>query len=223
MTDSKPYCYAHPHPAVTTDVALFTLRDGALNLLLIRRGQPPFEGSWALPGGFVEIDEDPADGAARELAEETGAGDVALTQVGAFGTLDRDPRERIISIAYVALERVEGLRLRAGDDAAEASWFRYAALPALAFDHDEIIAQAHRRLGALLVERPLALRFLPDTFTLEELRGVHEALLDAEIDKRNLIGWAVALEHIEPTGIEHPRQGRPATQRYRARTGDGRE
>lgn len=135
------YTYAYPHPAVTVDVALFAGRGAARRLLLIRRAQPPFAGSWALPGGFVEIDEDLPDAARRELAEETGLTAPALRQLGAYGTPGRDPRERVISVVYLA-ELPATAPPAAGSDAAEAAWFELSALPALAFDHARIIDDA---------------------------------------------------------------------------------
>jgi len=139
---AKPYCYQYPHPAVTTDVVLFTLREDCLQLLLIERGNEPFKGHWALPGGFVDIDEDIDACAARELAEETGVDNIYLEQLGTFGKPGRDPRERVISVAYLALAPQALLAVQAGDDAAAAAWFPVADLPALAFDHAEIIAVA---------------------------------------------------------------------------------
>ncbi len=208
---SKSYCYRYPHPAVTTDVVLFTIREDSLQLLLIERGNEPFKGSWALPGGFVDIDEDLEAGAARELAEETGVENLYLEQLGTFGTPGRDPRERVISVAYLALAPETRLAVRAGDDAAAADWFPVKALPPLAFDHAEIIEVAHQRLVGKLDYSTIAFHLLPETFTLSELQRVYETLVDAEIDKRNFRKWAQALEVIEETG-ELRRRGkhRPA-------------
>lgn len=203
----RPHCYAYPHPAVSTDIVLFTLRDEALQLLLIRRGNEPFRGQWALPGGFLDIDEDIDACAARELAEETGVSGLYLEQLYTFGAVGRDPRERVISVAYFALVPAERTLVRAGDDAAEAAWFPVKALPALAFDHAEIIATAHRRLVAKLGYSTIAFQFLPETFTLGELQRVYETLADTEIDKRNFRKWALALDQLEPTG-ERRRHGR---------------
>ena len=197
---ARPYCYQYPHPAVTTDVALFTIRDEQLQLLLIERGNTPFKGSWALPGGFIDIDEDLHDCAARELAEETGVEDLYLEQLGTFGKPGRDPRERVISVAYLALASSAKLSVQAGDDAAAAEWFPLKALPPLAFDHAKIIEVAHHRLIAKLDYSTIAFQLLPETFTLGELQGVYEILVDAEIDKRNFRKWAQALEQIETTG-----------------------
>ncbi len=204
---AKPYCYRYPHPAVTTDVVLFTLREDCLQLLLIERGNEPYKGHWALPGGFVDIDEDIDACAARELAEETGVDNIYLEQLGTFGKPGRDPRERVISVAYLALAPQALLAVQAGDDAAAAAWFPVADLPALAFDHAEIIAVARRRLIGKLEYSTIAFQLLPETFTLGELQRVYETLVDAEIDKRNFRKWALALEQIEETG-ELRRRGR---------------
>jgi 8-oxo-dGTP diphosphatase len=211
MSQPEPHCYAYPHPAVTTDIAVFTLRGDALELLLIRRGRPPFQGAWALPGGFLDIDEDLDTCAARELAEETGVEGVYLEQLYTFGAVGRDPRERVVSVAYIALAPADKLDVQAGDDAADARWFRLDALPELAFDHADIIATAHRRLVAKLDYSTIAFQLLPETFTLGELQRVYEILVDAEMDKRNFRKWALALEQIEATG-ETRRRGkhRPA-------------
>ncbi|MFP4075642.1 MAG: NUDIX domain-containing protein [Halochromatium sp.] len=187
-TTPKPYCYRYPHPAVTTDVALFSIREDGLWLLLIERAQEPFTGCWALPGGFLDIDEDLDACAARELAEETGIEGLALEQLGTFGKPGRDPRERVISVAYLALAPDAPLSVRAGDDAAAAAWFPVQALPALAFDHAEIVDAAQRRLRATLNDAGLACQRLPATVTLGALQRVYESLLDAEIDKRNVHG-----------------------------------
>lgn len=140
-----PHTYDYPRPMVSVDAVVFRERDGRLEVLLIRRGKPPFEGRHALPGGFVEIDEDLSDAAARELVEETGLDGVELEQLAAFGRPDRDPRGRCISVAFVGTLGRGGDRVSGGDDAAEASWHDTAALPDLAFDHDEIIALALAR------------------------------------------------------------------------------
>lgn len=138
------YEYEYPHPAVTVDVAAVTMGDDGLQILLIRRGREPFRGTWALPGGFIDIDEELDDAARREFREETGLEAPALEQMHTFGTVGRDPRERTISVVY--LGRFASAEVpRAGDDAAEAQWFRADALPALAFDHDEVVAMALSR------------------------------------------------------------------------------
>ena len=146
------YSYDYPHPAVAADVALFREISGVQQVLLIKRGQPPFAGSWVLPGGFVNIDEDLEDAARRELLEETGlrAGD--LVQLQTFGRPDRDPRERVITVVFLGmLGAADNGEPRAGDDAAEARWFDLENLPGLAFDHAEILAVARQRLQTISV------------------------------------------------------------------------
>lgn len=139
----------YPRPSVTVDIVLFSRLAGQWHVLLIKRGRWPFAGHWALPGGFVEITESLEAAAARELSEETGLSDVALQQIGAFGEPGRDPRSRVISIAYAGW--VDAGRIgatQAGDDAAEARWWAVEQLPPLAFDHDDILRLAAQRLLA---------------------------------------------------------------------------
>jgi 8-oxo-dGTP diphosphatase len=209
------FCYAYPHPAVTTDVVLFTISDEQLQLLLIRRGRDPFNGQWALPGGFLDIDEDLDRCAERELEEETGVSGLYLEQLYTFGKTGRDPRERVISVAYFALAPSERIRLRAGDDAADAAWFPLTDLPQLAFDHAEIIRTAHQRLVAKLDYSTIAFQFLPETFTLAELQRLYEILVDAPIDKRNFRRWALALGQLEETGELHRRGSHRPARVYR--------
>ena len=135
---------------VTSDVAIFTLRERRLELLLVKRANSPFQGSWALPGGFVHEDEDLEQAARRTLAEETGVRGVYLEQLYSFGRPDRDPRGRVISVAYYALIPSDKLELHAATDAEAVAWFALGLLPELAFDHRGIVAMAHRRLAAKL-------------------------------------------------------------------------
>ncbi len=138
------FCYDYPRPAVTVDIAIFT---GAVpDLLLIKRKHFPFEGDWALPGGFVEMDESLEAAALRELKEETGISNVPLTEVGVFGDPSRDPRGRVITIAYAAILEKSTLKPEAGSDASEVAWFSTANLPTLAFDHEAIIRKALKKL-----------------------------------------------------------------------------
>ena len=138
------FCYDYPRPAVTVDIAIFT--GEVPELLLIRRKHFPFEGDWALPGGFVEMDESLEEAALRELEEETGVSGVLLTEVGAFGDPSRDPRGRVITIAYAAILEKPALKVEAGSDASEVAWFSTTNLPTLAFDHGEIIQKALEKL-----------------------------------------------------------------------------
>lgn len=144
------FCYEHPHPAVTVDVTVFRESPRHLEILLIERASEPFRGQWALPGGFVHIDEDLDTAAHRELAEETGLTGLALEQIGAFGDPGRDPRERVISVVFATLAGEGARTARAGSDAHSVSWFAVDALPALAFDHARIIATALRRITSTM-------------------------------------------------------------------------
>lgn len=206
------YTYEYPHPAVSTDVVLFTLQDQQLKVLLIQRANDPYKDRWALPGGFVEIDEDLEPAALRELEEETGVTGVYLEQLYTFGAPGRDPRERVISIAYYALVPIDRLQhIRAASDASNAAWFACKQLPEPAFDHKQIIELARRRLASKLDYSTIALQFMPARFTLGELQNVYEIILDHELDKRNFRKRILSLGCIEETG-ETRRDGkhRPA-------------
>jgi len=196
------YQYDYPHPAVTTDIVIFTIRDRRLKLLLIRRAGEPYRGKWALPGGFVNIDEGLDEAARRELEEETGVTGVYLEQLYTFGRPGRDPRERVITVAYYALIPSEKLRLRAASDAEAVGWFAMDELPELAFDHDEIVDMAHKRLAAKLDYSTIALAFMPEQFTLSELQEVYETILQQKMDKRNFRKWVLGLEQIVETDEE---------------------
>jgi 8-oxo-dGTP diphosphatase len=140
------YVYDWPRPMVTVDAAVFAFGAGRAKLLLIQRKHEPYQGRWALPGGFVEMDEDLPDAAARELAEETGLRNVPLEQLATFGRPGRDPRGRTITVVYFGLVENEREQIEAADDAAAARWFDIESLPPMAFDHDEIARCAIRRL-----------------------------------------------------------------------------
>lgn len=196
------YSYEYPHPAVSVDIVIFTIRDACLKLLLIRRAGEPYRGSWALPGGFIHLDEALDASARRELEEETGVAGVYLEQLYTFGAPQRDPRERVITVAYYALIPSDRVQLRAATDAEAVGWFGMDELPELAFDHTDIIAMAHERLVAKLDYSTLAFQFMGGDFTLSELQSVYEIILREALDKRNFRKWALALEQIEETGRE---------------------
>ena len=148
------YCYPYPHPAVTTDIVIFTIRDQQLKVLLIKRKGAPYKSKWALPGGFVGIDEDLEHSAKRELAEETGMQEVYLEQLYTFGSPKRDPRERVITVAYFALIPSPKRELKAATDAEAVDWFALDTLPKLAFDHKDIIAAARRIIAEVGAQGP---------------------------------------------------------------------
>jgi 8-oxo-dGTP diphosphatase len=186
-------------PSVTVDVVILTMRKRRLEALLIKRKHWPFEGLWAIPGGFVNPDESLEDAARRELEEETGVRDVYLEQLYTFGAPHRDPRTRVITVVYYALIRAETLRVQAGDDAAEAAWFPVYHLPSLAFDHVEILSYTMQRLRGKLEYTTIGFQLLSDEFTLSELQEVYEAIRDKPLDKRNFRKKVLSTGILQPT------------------------
>ena len=200
----------YPRPSVTVDVIIFTLREDDLQVLLIKRGHPPFEGMWAIPGGFVDIVESLEGAALRELEEETGVRDVYLEQLYTFGDPGRDPRGRTITVAYFALVPADTVRLRAGDDAADVRWWSVYDLPPLAFDHAGILAYALQRLRYKLEYTAVGFELLPETFTLSELQAAYEVILGETLDKRNFRRKILSAGVIEQTSEYRTGEGRPA-------------
>jgi 8-oxo-dGTP diphosphatase len=211
------YQYEYPHPAVTTDIVVFTIRNEALEVLLVKRAEDPYRGSWALPGGFVEIAEGLDEAVERELAEETGVTGVYLEQLYTFGRPDRDPRERVITVAYYAVIPSDRARLRAATDADAVGWFAPDELPRLAFDHREILDKALERLRAKLDYSTIAFQFMPHEFTLTELQSAYESILGELVDKRNFRKRVLALQVIEETGHEQREGAHRPARLYRAR------
>lgn len=203
--------FSRPHPAVAVDVILFTIHEGALRALLITRELPPFEGAWALPGGFVRVDESLDAAARRELEEEAGVTVRWLEQLYSFGDVDRDPERRVISVAYFALIDATKLDPHAGTDATGVGWFDVDDLPELGFDHAKMIAYAHERLRYKTEYAPVAFQLLPEAFTLSELQQTYEVVLGKALDKRNFRRKVHGLSILEPTGEERSEgRGRPA-------------
>ncbi|MBP9198508.1 MAG: NUDIX hydrolase [Gemmatimonadales bacterium] len=190
----------------TVDVVIFTIREQRLQVLLVRRGIPPYQGAWAIPGGFVLDDEALEAAAARELMEETGVRDVYLEQLYTFGDPGRDPRGRVVTVAYFALIRSDQ-QVAAGSDAAEARWWPADAPPPLAFDHDRILAYAIERLSNKLEYTTVGFQLLPERFTLGELQAVYEAVLGRPLDKRNFRRKLELLDILVPLA-EHRTAGR---------------
>ena len=182
-TLEKRYCYEYPHPSVTTDCVIFGFDGTRLQVLLIERGVEPYKGRWALPGGFVRIDETAEACARRELLEETGIDNGFMAQLQAFSDVDRDPRERVITIAYYALVKLQ--QVRGGDDAARAHWFPLDGVPKLAFDHDLILRVAFDRLRHDIHFKPIGFELLPELFTMRQLQQLYEAILGVHFDRRN--------------------------------------
>ncbi|MEN6373128.1 MAG: NUDIX domain-containing protein [Armatimonadota bacterium] len=179
------YTYEYPRPALTVDCVVFGVDEENLKILLIERDLEPFAGKWALPGGFVHIDETLEDAALRELHEETGVGDVYLEQLYTFGAVDRDPRERVVSVAYYALVNLYDHHIQAATDARNALWFPVDDLPQLVFDHNLIIETAHERLKGKVRYQPIGFELLPERFTLSQLQHLYEIILETTLDKRN--------------------------------------
>jgi 8-oxo-dGTP diphosphatase len=214
VTSNIPQDYdpsQYDRPSVTVDVVIFSLVEDDLQVLLIKRKYPPFADMWAIPGGFVRIDESLEEAAVRELAEETGVTDVYMEQLYTFGAPRRDPRTRVITVAYFALVPYNAVQHRAGDDAAETGWFSMFDLPLLAFDHREILEYALTRLRYKLEYTAVGFRLLPDVFTLSELQKAYETILEEELDKRNFRRKILSADILEETGKKkRDGEGRPA-------------
>lgn len=182
---NKTYCYEYPRPAVTTDNVIFGFDQKELKILLIQRGIDPYKGKWALPGGFLNEDEDADAGARRELEEETGLKDVYPEQLYTYTSVNRDPRHRTISIAYYTLVKSEEHTARPGDDAQKAQWFAVSEIPELAFDHKEIIQTGLERLKIKIKYKPIGLELLPEKFTLSDLQLLYDSILQKTSDRNN--------------------------------------
>jgi len=200
---SGEHAYAHPRPAVTADVVVLATFGARLRVLLIRRKNEPFRGRWALPGGYVDQNEDLPDAALRELEEETGLRGLPISQIGAFGKPGRDPRGHTVSVAFLAIAPEGGTEVRAGDDAGRARWAPLHRLPSLAFDHAAILAAALGHLETLRGDPSRLLPLLPASFDLEAFARLANAAQQAR---------AVS-----------PREGasRPARRRAASRRGSG--
>lgn len=181
--DQFPFQYRYEHMGVTTDCVIFTYEDRQLKVLLVRRGADPFKGKWALPGGFLRMNETAEQGALRELREETALVPSAIIQLGVFSDVDRDPRERVITIAWYAL--VKPSRVAGGDDADEAAWFPARELPPLAFDHRKIFEAALERLRRDIHFQSVGFDLLNDEFTIPDLQRLYETILGVSFDRRN--------------------------------------
>lgn len=212
------FCYPNPHPGVTTDLVVFALGAETLDVLLSQCTRPSDSGHWRLPGGPLGIDEDLDQAASLRLIDETGVDGLYLEQLYTFGARDRDPRERIIAVAYFALVPCH-VRDQVASTRADTRWFPVIGLPKLAFDHGHIIDTARQRLNAKIRYTTIACQLLSPQFTLSELQQVYEILREERLDKRNFRKWVQSLDFVEETG-ELRRTGlhRPA-RLYRAAHG----
>jgi 8-oxo-dGTP diphosphatase len=199
----------YPKPSVTVDVVIVALRDNELHVLLIKRETDPYRGKWALPGGFVNIDEALESAARRKLAEETGVSHVYLEQLYTFGELGRDPRGRVISVAYIALVPAP-LVVHGGSGTGDAQWWPINSMPSLAFDHSDIVQYAVTRLRYKIEYSPVGFRLMPPEFTLSELQKAYEIVLGEPLDKRNFRRRIMEAEVIEPLDEVRSGEGRPA-------------
>ncbi len=232
-----PYCYDYPRPALTVDCVVFGFTaDEQLQVLLIQRGLPPFEGQWALPGGFVKMDESLETAARRELREETGVEDLFLEQLYTFGAVGRDPRDRVVSVAYYALISLQDHPTQAATDASAVNWFPILAvkenpltqLPDLAFDHQQILTTALKRLQSKIRYEPVGFELLPPKFTLTQLQQLYEAILGYSLDKRNFRKKLLKMDLLmalpeKQVGVPHraPRLYKFDQSRYQALTQSG--
>ena len=192
------YSYPFPRPSVTTDCVIFGYDGKDLKLLLVERGIPPYKGMWALPGGYLQMEEDAIEGAKRELYEETGLREAYIEQFRTFDAVDRDPRGRVITIAHMALVRIS--EVNAGDDAAKAQWFSLKDVPQLAFDHKMILQEAVKALRQKIHFQPVGFELLPDVFTMSQLQHLYESILDVRFDRRNFASKMLHLGILDDTG-----------------------
>lgn len=202
------YEYEYPRAALAVDCVVFGLDETDLKVLLIQRKIPPHQHAWALPGGFVRLDETVEHAARRELEEEAGVTDVFLEQLYTFSALNRDPRERVVTVAHYALAKLSDHRIRAATDAMGVGWFSLDDLPKLAFDHQEIVTAAHERLRGKVRYAPVGFELLPPRFSLTQLQRLYEIILGTDLDKRNFRKKILSMELLVETdeyeqGVRH--------------------
>ena len=223
MAKKGIYTYEYPHPAVTADCVVFGYDGKQLKVLLIKRAKEreastsAYVGYWALPGGFMDVDKDKtvAHTAARELREETKLklNPKEFKEVGTFSHIDRDPRERVITIAHYALVKLSEVE---GDtDAEKADWFSMKDVPRLAFDHDQILRVACKRLREDIFFEPVGFELLPETFTLPQLQNLYEAILDFKFDRRNFANKMKHFGMLIELPDEEPRKGTRTPIKYK--------
>jgi 8-oxo-dGTP diphosphatase len=191
------YTYEYPRPALTVDCVVFGMDEEDLKVLLIKRGVEPFQGKWALPGGFVRMEESLDEAARRELEEEAGIRPSHLEQLYTFGEPGRDPRGRVVTVAYFVLVKLSDHRVHASTDAREAAWFSVWDAPKLAFDHADILSAALQRLKGKVRYQPIGFELLPPKFTLTQLQRLYEIILERDLDKRNFRKKILSMELLE--------------------------
>ncbi len=209
------HTYEYPRPALTVDCVVFGMDDQGLKVLLIQRDGAPFAGRWALPGGFVDMDETIDSAARRELEEETGLKIAYVEQLYTFGDVNRDPRGRVVSVAYYALVKLTDQQARAASDARDAKWFAVEKLPKLAFDHAKIMKVAIERLRSKVRYQPIGFELLPRKFALRQLQDLYEKILGRELDKRNFRKKILALDILVEVGKQEPGVAHRAARLFR--------
>ncbi len=212
--EKQKYTYDYPHPSVTTDCVIFGFDGRDLNILLVERGIEPFKGHWALPGGFLKMNETVEECAKRELFEETNVRKVYLEQFHIFSSVDRDPRERVLTVAFYALVKQSDYEVIGGDDAVQAQWFEQNELPPLAFDHEEIIAMAKNCLREKLRSKPIAFKLLNDKFSITELQRLYEVIIGTKFDRRNFYRKALSTGLLADEGLSEKVQANRHPQLY---------
>ena len=215
MAKKGSYTYEYPHPAVTADCVVFGYDGKELKVLLVKRGEEKeaskraYVGEWALPGGFLDVEKDKtvAYTAARELKEETGLklSDKDFKEVGTFSDINRDPRERVITVAHYALVKLA--EVQPNTDADKADWFSWDDIPHLAFDHDKILRVAFSQLKKNIHFEPVGFDLLPETFTLPQLQNLYESILEVKFDRRNFANKMKHFEILSEVKDETPRHG----------------
>ena len=198
MAEKGQYIYEYPRPSVTTDCVIFGYDGKTTRVLLVQRGGEPFKGQWAFPGGFLEMDENALDCARRELEEETGLKEAYVEQLHTFTDVNRDPRERVVTIAYYMLVKTD--KVKGGDDAAKAQWFPVGDIPQLAFDHDRILRMATSRLKEQMHTEPVGFELLPETFTMSDLQNLYESVLEVHFDQRHFSSKILQLGILDEAG-----------------------
>lgn len=190
---------AHPRFYVSVDCIIFGFHEGKISLLLLKRNFEPAKGEWSLMGGFVQEDESIDDAARRVLADLTGLTDIYMDQVEAFGSLDRDPGERVISVAYYALINIDDYD-RELVKKHNAYWVNLDELPNMVFDHDEMVALALKKLRQKASTQPIGFKLLPEEFTLTTLQNLYEAIYGEPFDKRNFRKHVARMDYVEKVG-----------------------
>lgn len=198
-----------PQPSVTVDIVIFTIHQGELKVLLVKRDLAPFKSLWALPGGFVREDESLDDAAKRELLEETGVSSVYLEQLYTFGETNRDPRGRVITVSYMAFVNSDNIKLAAATDALSAQWFSVSKLPKLAFDHQDILNYGIKRMRWKFEYTLVAFSLLPKKFTKGELQTIYNIVFNKEFDKRNFSKKILSLNILQEEEVKTDVSHRP--------------